>query len=64
MGKMLRREKMLGIIVSSMREYQKINNIEKECVTNTSFLYDNIHSYCNAKTKAVICFTNELREAN
>jgi hypothetical protein len=42
-------------IVNKMYEYQKKHNIEKECITNTSYLLDNlIHNGFDVKAKAVL----------
>jgi len=51
-------ETMLSHILSFMLEYQKANNIEKQCITNTQYLYDCItknYPNENVKAKAVIC---------
>jgi len=50
-------------IILSMRKYQKKNNIKKQCVTNSQYLYDiikmNSNSNSNVKTKSVIaCSVN------
>lgn len=51
-------------IILSMREYQKENNIKKQCVTNAQYLYDTIkmNSNSNVKTKAVFVFSNNNEE--
>jgi hypothetical protein len=36
------RSKLLGHIIVAMREYQKQNNIEKQCITNVQFVFDMI----------------------
>lgn len=45
-------------VCKAMREYQKVNNIKEQCMTNTQFLYDTIKSSfpnVDVKAKAVIC---------
>ena len=52
----------LNAVISLMMKYQKINNIKKECITNTQYLYDCINanfSKQKAKAKAVICIGND-----
>lgn len=42
-------------IIKNMWEYQKINNVTKQCVTNSQYLRDTlINNYYIAKVKAVI----------
>ena len=51
------RESMLANIVLYMREYQKMHNIKKQCVTNCQYLYDNLKANFplnDIKVKAVI----------
>ena len=51
------RESMLANIVLYMREYQKMHNIKKQCITNCQYLYDNLKANMpshNIKVKAVI----------
>jgi hypothetical protein len=46
-----------------MREFQKNNNIKKQCVTNAQYLYDCIRmsmSDTNVKVKSVLVFSNDL----
>jgi hypothetical protein len=54
-------------IVNSMREFQKINNIKNQCMTNTQTLYDILKNnnlcYFNAKAKAVFAISNN-KETN
>jgi hypothetical protein len=38
-------EIIISNIVLSMRDFQKENNIKKQCVTNTQYLYDTIKYY-------------------
>ena len=47
-----------------MREYQKENNITKQCITNSQYLYDIIkmNSSNNVKTKAVFVFSDKNEE--
>ena len=51
-------------IILSMREYQKENNITKQCITNSQYLYDIIkmNSSNNVKTKAVFVFSDKNEE--
>ena len=51
-------------IILSMMEFQKENNIKKECVTNTQYLYDIIkmNSSNNVKAKAVLVFAHYIDE--
>ena len=51
---------LISNIILSMREYQKENNIKKQCVTNAQYLYDTIkmNSISNIKTKAVYVFSD------
>ena len=51
---------LIANIILSMREFQKENNIRKQCVTNCQYLYDIIKmnsSSSNVKTKAVLVFS-------
>jgi hypothetical protein len=54
----------ISTIILSMREYQKQNNIKKQCVTNTQYLHDIIktHSNNNVKTKSVFVMSNNEEE--
>ena len=56
---------LIGNIIVSMREYQKENNITKQCITNAQFIYDIIkfNSTNDVKTKSVIVFSND-KETN
>jgi len=38
-------------ITLSMREFQKINGVTRQCVTNTQYLYDTIKSNTNSNVK-------------
>jgi len=51
-------------VILSMREYQKENNVTKQCVTNAQYLYDIIkmNSTINVKTKAVLVFSKNNEE--
>ena len=54
---------LISNIIHSMREFQKDNNVKKECITNAKYLYDNMKMYgFNVKTKAVfvISFNDEI----
>jgi len=55
---------LIANIILSMREYQKENNIKKQCVTNAQFLYDTIkvNSIRNVKTKAVFVYSDNNEE--
>ena len=55
---------LIANIILSMREYQKENNIKKQCVTNAQFLYDTIkvNSISNVKTKAVFVYSDNNEE--
>ena len=55
---------LIANIILSMREYQKENNIKKQCVTNAQYLYDIIkmNSISNVKTKAVFVFSYNNEE--
>ena len=46
-------------IIDTMREYQQINNITKQCITNTQFLYDcfKCNGFTKAKPKAFIIYS-------
>lgn len=60
-------EVIMSNIILSMREYQKENNITRQCVANAQYLYDTIKmnysfSFNNIKTKAVIVFSNNNEE--
>jgi hypothetical protein len=52
---------LIANIILSMREYQQHNNIKKQCVTNTQYLYDTIkmNSTSNVAAKAVIVFSSD-----
>ena len=60
----MERSILIANIILSMREYQKENNIKKQCVTNSQYLYDTIkiNSNNNVKTKAVFVFSNNNEE--
>ena len=54
-------------LLDLMHEYQRINKINGECVTNVQYLYDTINfNYPNLeykpKVKAVICFYQDLKK--
>jgi hypothetical protein len=53
------RDLFVANIILSMREFQKENNIRKQCLTNSQYLYDIIkmNSSSNVKTKAVLVFS-------
>jgi hypothetical protein len=53
-------EKTISNIILSMRKFQKNNNIKKQCLTNTQYLYDIIKSnnINNVKVKAVFALSN------
>ena len=60
-------EYMIGRTVDNMREYQNLNNVKGQCITNTQYLYDTIKynsfgKYVEFKAKAVfvIKIDNEL----
>lgn len=55
---------LIGNIILSMREYQKENNIEKQCVTNVQYLYDliKLSSTSDIKTKPVFVFSINYEE--
>jgi len=61
-------ETTLSLIMALMHEYQKTNNVKKECITNTQYLYDCMKANfpaSNARAKAVICVkTDEKNESN
>jgi hypothetical protein len=50
-------------IISLMLIFQQLNNIDKQCVTNTQYLYDcikyNFPNY-NVKAKAFICIIDDI----
>jgi hypothetical protein len=48
-------------IIDSMREFQKINNIKSQCITNTQYFYDTLknNTSVNAKAKAVFAVSND-----
>ncbi len=54
----------ISSVILSMREYQKQNNIKKQCVTNAQYLYDIIktHSSNNVKIKSVFVVSNNKEE--
>lgn len=47
---------LVANVILSMRQYQKENGIEKQCITNTQYLYDFImtNSTSDVKVKAVL----------
>lgn len=49
-------------IISSMRTFQKINNIEKQCITNCQYLYDfiKLNSIEDVRIQAFIVFSNDI----
>ena len=54
---------LISNIVLSMREFQKQNNIKKQCITNTQYLYDNITmNSVNVKAKPVFVFSHDDEE--
>ena len=62
----MERSILVANIILSMREFQKENNIRKQCLTNSQYLYDIIKmnfSSSNVKTKAVLVFSGD-DEAN
>jgi hypothetical protein len=52
---------LISNIILSMREFQKQNNIKKQCITNTQYLYDTItmNSGTNVKAKPVFVFSHD-----
>ena len=53
---------LISNIILSMREFQKENNVKKQCVTNSQYLYDCIKhnsSKTNIKVKAVLVFSSD-----
>ena len=54
----------IGNVILSMREFQKENNIKRECVVNTQYLRDIIkmNSSSNVKVKAVLVFAHYIDE--
>jgi hypothetical protein len=57
---------LIANIINKMRQYQKENNIKRQCITNTQFLYHLIKDNSNSKVevKAVIVYgTNEEEDA-
>ena len=54
---------IISNIITSMREFQKENNIKGHCITNTQYLYDfikmNINN-ANAKAKAVLVISVDI----
>jgi hypothetical protein len=57
---------LISNIILSMREFQKENNIKKQCITNTKYLYDIIRRNCknDVKTKAVFVFSSDEEIGN
>jgi hypothetical protein len=56
---------MFSNIVLSMMEFQKINNIKNQCVTNVQYLYDCVkmnHKSWNVKVKPVIVLSIDDNE--
>ena len=56
-----KKERMLANIVLYLREYQKMHNIKKKCITNCQYLYDNLKANFplnDIKIKAVICMSS------
>ena len=54
--------RLLKSVINTMMEYQKINNIKGECITNTQILYDIIKAIeptLDVKIKAVIVVAND-----
>lgn len=51
----------IGDLIHYMIEYQKENNIKRECVANARYLYDNMKMYSinNVKTKAVLVYSSD-----
>ena len=46
---------LLQNLQSTMLKYQRINNIENECITNTQFFYDTaIHTFSTSENNVVI----------
>jgi hypothetical protein len=55
--------KLIVEITSCMYEFQKLNNITKQCVTNVQFLYDIIKiKFPNVKVVPVIVLSKNLNE--
>lgn len=53
--------KLISEITLCMYDFQKLNNITKQCVTNVQFLYDLIKiKYPNVKVSPVIVLSNDL----
>lgn len=52
---------LISNIILSMREFQKENNIKKQCVTNVQYLCDTIkmNTRGNVKAKAVLVFSSD-----
>lgn len=44
--------KKLGKLILAMREFQKRNNIQKECVTNVQYLYNVIKQFTSSGVEA------------
>jgi len=53
---------LISNIILSMRKFQEKNCIEKQCITNTQYLYDCIKQigFNNVKAKAVYVFSNDV----
>lgn len=46
-------EKNLSNVMDLMKEYQKINHIEKQCITNCQYLYDILKKHTNMNIKVI-----------
>ena len=55
----MKRNITVSEIALSMRDFQKNNNIKKQCITNTQYLYDCIKPYTNVKAKAIFVVSTD-----